>query len=109
MAEQVKVQGAADGFIKRIIDMVLLAGCHDLFGIHIEDSDLHYLTAVYPVPRHYKEELRSIFPGAKSQQQVAAAFRCLQKATGHNIAVLVPLLCFWQQVRAGKIDWSFSG
>ena len=105
---------AADYFIKRTLEICVLAGTHKILGFQIAASDLDLLSDVWPIGTGTRTGLQIIWPGAlRTPRHEREGLRVLQRALGGGrrkvpLLRISALLCFWHQALNGRLPWQVS-
>ena len=102
---------AGDYFVKRALDICILAGTRKILNFQSVAADLDLIFDVWPVGKGTRAGLHLIWPkGLQGQQCERQALRVLQRALGRGTHK-VPLvrvsacLCFWQRALNGTLPW----
>ena len=86
-----------------MLQLVCYGGVADL---HMEQSGVHALHVVYPLPDNSANALQLICSSAKDELSQRHGLRLLEKAFKRSdIYCLVAQLCFWTEQMKGKIQY----
>ena len=102
---------AGDYFIKRALEIFVLAGTRGIAGFRREASDLDLIVDIWPIATGTRSGLQIIWPtGLRSQQAQRQALRVLQRALGGGrrkvpLVRISAFLCFWQRALNRTLPW----
>lgn len=105
---------AGDYFIKRSLEICVLAGTRGIAGFRGEASDLDLIVDIWPIATGTRAGLRMIWPtGLRRQQAQRQALRVLQRALGGGrrkvpLVRISAFLCFWQRALNGTLPWEVT-
>jgi hypothetical protein len=101
---------AADYFLKRSLEIIVLAGVRGVLGSTVLPHDLDLIADRWPMGKGTKVGLKLIWPRLRSMSDMRQALRVLQRAFGGGpkkipMVRISAFLCFWQRCKNGTLHW----
>lgn len=105
---------AGDYFIKRALEICVLAGTRGIAGFRRGASDLDLIVDIWPIGPGTRTGLHIIWPtGLRRTEAQRQALRVLQRAFGGGrrkvpLVRISAFLCFWQRALNGTLPWQVT-
>lgn len=104
------VFGAGDYWIKRTVEIIILAGVARPIALHFRAEHVDGCMDLWPLASGTRAALQRVFPSLRQQNDLRQGLRVIQRALGagqRRVCLLrvSAFLCFWKRAIDGSICW----